>query len=108
MVATVQIPAQRRPERDCGVLRVRGDLDAVTLPSLRHELLDVCRRPPCVLQLDLSEVTYMGAAAVGLLQSMSRHLEFEGCRLVIHTRPRQERLFRICGLEHLLAGSGSK
>jgi len=79
------------------VLKVRGDLDLARVGRLRAALVDVCREPPGDVTVDLTEVTFLGAATVGLLVT-ARQLRGGGCRFLVGGLTTwQEQLLRICG-----------
>ena len=95
-----------RQDGDLLVLAVRGDLDIGSLSRLRMALADVCQQPGTSVLLDLSEVHFLSAAALGLLAVTARRLRRHGCRFVVlGLSPLQQRVVRICGLETSFAGT---
>ena len=92
-------------ERDSGgtTISVRGQLDIATVPQLRRVLQQLGRRhPPALLRVDLLDVSFLGAGALGLLAATASRLQAHGARLVVYARPQHVRLFRLCELGHLL------
>ncbi|SDM74478.1 anti-anti-sigma factor [Geodermatophilus siccatus] len=72
------------------VVEVIGEVDAYTAPAL-----DVClhsqarQRGVRVLVVDLSRVTFIGAAGVTVLAQADRRCRMRGARLVVHTGGRR-------------------
>jgi anti-anti-sigma factor len=89
---------------DCAVVVVRGQLDLGTLPPLRAALSFACRDRAGDVVVDFEGVTFCGAETLRLVSDTSTRLSICGRRLSVRrVQPRQARVFRICGLEHLLA-----
>jgi anti-anti-sigma factor len=87
------------------VLCLHGEFDFATLPQVREALLRVCSEPGSDLLVDFHDVTYCGAALLGLLATTADRLRAQGLRLrVLRAEPAHTRLFRLSGLDHLLEG----
>lgn len=76
------------PDPDTTVIHVSGEVDAATAPNV-HELLEP-RLASAVRQLviDLSRVTFLGAAGVHLLAQAALRAEHQGINLQLVTGPR--------------------
>lgn len=61
----------------------RGELDLATSPLLRAVLEGACRRGPASVELDLSQVTFLDASAVGMLTTVARSLAAHRRTLVL-------------------------
>ena len=61
-----------RPQPNVCLLRVAGELDIATAPLLAGHLRGSAGTAPCVLVLDLSEVTLLAASGVALLVDAHR------------------------------------
>jgi anti-anti-sigma factor len=86
------------------VVLLRGQLDLMTLSPLRAAL-NVARwdRVDDVV-VDFANVTFCEAHTLGLLASTFTRLAAGGRGLTVRgTTPRQARVFRLAGLEHLLS-----
>ena len=93
-------------ESDRAILVVRGQLDLDTVAPLRDALVEACRRGPADVVVDFEDVTFCGADTAGLLAGTAARLRASGCRLSVRgARPPQARVFRLCGLGHLLTNS---
>src|SRR4051812_31867878 len=89
---------------DCAVVVVRGQLDPSPLPPLRAAFSFACRDRAGDVVLDFEGVTFCGAETLRLVSDTSTRLSISGRHLSVRRAlPRQARIFRICGLEHLLA-----
>jgi len=78
------------------VLTFAGEIDALTLPILRHEL---AASPPGTTVVDLSQVAFLGLAGARALAAAAELAGQEGGRLVVVANSRTlARLFRITGL----------
>ncbi|GII75799.1 anti-sigma factor antagonist [Sphaerisporangium rufum] len=81
--------------------RISGDLDISTSPCLRRRLVAALEPPRVGLVLDLSEVTFMDASALGaLMAARQRSLTIggDGIRLSAPSRP-VLRLLNAAGLQ---------
>jgi len=82
----------------------QGELDLATLPWLRSALKMACWDRTGDVIVNFENVTFCDSHAIGLLTATSARLRAHGRRLIIRGNPpRQSRVFRVHGLEHLLA-----
>ncbi|WIX75557.1 STAS domain-containing protein [Amycolatopsis carbonis] len=73
-----------RPDRDLVMVRVAGDLDAVSAPRLR-ELLDARLRSAVrAVLLDISAVTFLGTAGLRALERAHLLASELGVRFTVH------------------------
>ncbi|MEW2505914.1 MULTISPECIES: STAS domain-containing protein [unclassified Amycolatopsis] len=73
-----------RPDRDLVMVRVAGDLDAASAPRLR-ELLDARLRSTVrAVLLDISGVTFLGAAGLRALERAHLLASELGVRFAVH------------------------
>lgn len=85
------------------VLRPSGEFDIATASTLGDALADVCTAGLDVV-LDLGDVAFMDAAAMGHIAGAAARLTDAGCRLeVVRARGLHRRLFEVLGLSQLLA-----
>ena len=56
------------------VLRVRGDLDMLTAPSLRTAARDVLTGEPAAVVVDVTEVTFLASVGIEALLDLCRQL----------------------------------
>jgi anti-anti-sigma factor len=82
----------------------QGELDLAALPWLRSALKVACWDRTGDVIVNFENVTFCDSHAIGLLRATSARLRAHGRRLIIRGNPpRQSRVFRVHGLEHLLA-----
>ncbi len=86
-------------EGDIPILRVSGEVDAVTAPELRQRLHDLQLAGHPHMVVDLLGVTFLDSTALGILVGASRRCRHEGgeLRLVI-AESKVRRVFEITGL----------
>jgi anti-sigma B factor antagonist len=60
------------------VLRVRGELDAVSCPELRGVLDTLSSLSKCVVTVDLSELRLIDSSGVGLMVSLYKRVRANG------------------------------
>jgi anti-anti-sigma factor len=86
------------------VMSLRGELDLLTSPTL-HAALNAARWNSLDdVVVDFANVTFCEARTLGLLASASTRLNAGGRGLTVRSaHPRQARVFRLVGLEHLLS-----
>lgn len=89
-------------DADEALLRVRGELEPVTLPQLRDAIEAAGRRHGSDLRLDLSDVTYLPSAALTVLATAVVGAPGEGAavRLQARTGTIAETVLRISGLPY--------
>jgi anti-sigma B factor antagonist len=77
----------------------RGELDAATNPAFRAAVQAQARRSGERLVVDLSDVSFMSAGAMGILARARARIERgHGQLVVVCPSPRLYRLFEIAGL----------
>lgn len=77
-------------------LEIAGEIDQASVRTVRAALIDALH-DPSVRAVDLSHVTFFGAAAIGLLEEFAMHHRYE----VIGT-PHIDRILGVVGCRHLL------
>jgi anti-anti-sigma factor len=86
------------------VLSLSGDLDAAAAPTVRTGLIDASRHASREVIIDLADVPYFDAVTVALFAKANDRLTKTGGRLtLLGLSPYQQKLLRICDLDHLLA-----
>jgi anti-anti-sigma factor len=84
------------------LLRVSGELDLSTAPSLRACIDTVDPNVP-VLILDMEGITFLDSTGLGLLAGTHHALSSEGRRLEIHAaRGHTRKLLGVTGLDQIL------
>ena len=78
-----QLSVETAPGDGYAVVRVAGEVDALTAPELRDALLDAMRQHGPTILLDLADVTFMDSTGIGVLVGSERRTLLEGGRLVI-------------------------
>jgi anti-sigma B factor antagonist len=101
------IDVTRTNGRAC--VTVRGEIDAYSAPVLRRELDDLTISPGILLvEVDLSGIMFVDAAAIGVLCRAHRRLEGRGGSLaLVGTTPGIDRVLELAGVVRLLARPGS-
>jgi anti-sigma B factor antagonist len=83
-------------------LRPEGELDVATLEGLQARLDELGRRHKTV-RLDLSGLTFLASAGLGVLIDACAHARADGRRLTFyHGRPEIERVLRLSGVDRVL------
>jgi anti-sigma B factor antagonist len=96
------------PIGDCAVLRVAGEVDALTAPMLREQILELATKGAVHLIADLGHVDFLDAAGLGVLVGGAKRLrEAGGSLALVITTPRILRIFQITGLTKALAAQRS-
>jgi anti-sigma B factor antagonist len=86
------------------VIEVCGEIDVLSAPWLRDELLLAVRRHGPRLALDLSGVTFLDCAGINVLLATRRRARLEGGWLqVIRPSARAWRVISLLGLREVLA-----
>lgn len=85
--------------------RLDGELDLSNVPSLTKELATSVPNTVTVLALDLSAVTYMDSAGLGMLYSLARQLRDRQQRLsiVVPEASRLRRLMAVASIASIAA-----
>jgi anti-sigma B factor antagonist len=83
-------------------LRCTGELNISTLPLLREPLREHLA-PGCTdLTLDIQQVFYLDSEGIGEMLQAARILAREGRQLRIRVNRRQQLIFRLIGVGHLV------
>lgn len=94
-------PVTVEREADRIVVRLRGEIDLVSVPALRDELLAMTGKASVVV--DLAAVTFLDATGVGVLVGAHKRLANQGGRLVlVNPPPAIARVLQLAGVAHLL------
>ncbi|MEV0529874.1 STAS domain-containing protein [Streptomyces sp. NPDC050439] len=92
-----------RPWRAHEVVRLRGEIDDRSVTATGRRLLDALSAGPEVLEVDLTQVTYLSPAGTAPLFTALRAARSRGSRLVItHAGGRVEATLREVGLYRAL------
>jgi anti-sigma B factor antagonist len=91
-------------------IRLRGEVDVSTAPTLDHALDDVERRGASVVILDLREVTFLDSSGLRSIVRAQHHLGTRDRTLMVEgLSPAAERVLEITGLlEQLTSGAGDR
>lgn len=85
---------------DPALVRVCGDLDIESAPSLRALLVPLLPRR---VEMDLTDVTFIDSSGVNVLLSHHRHCREAGGRLtVIQSSKTVQQIFQLLGVDELL------
>jgi anti-sigma B factor antagonist len=85
---------------DAAVISVAGELDIATAPALREQLLRVfAERTPGHVVVDLTLVTFLDGATLGVLVGARRRLQHDDARMTIVALERVTRVIRAAGLD---------
>lgn len=90
-----------------GVVRVAGEIDMLTAPSLLVALLDEVDRSGGSVVVDLSAVTFFGAAGLNALLSGRKYAEVKGRPLLLRrSSPAVVSTLTHAGVQHLFVVEG--
>ncbi len=85
------------------VVRMVGDLDAVSAPGLRSCLAGLLDGGASDLEVELASVPFCDSTGLGVLVGVHRRLlELGGHLAVLHPRPAVRHLLEISGLDRIL------
>lgn len=86
---------------DCAIIRVGGEIDVYTAPTLREALLELISRGISNVIADLGEVTFLDSTGLGAIVGGHKRLRAagEGTLALACCPERIVRLFRITGLD---------
>jgi anti-sigma B factor antagonist len=85
-------------EDDPAIIRIAGEIDMCTAPTLRRVLLDLLAAGSRRLVLDLDEVDFLDSAGLNALAAVLKQTRFEGGSLcLVCSNPRIVRLLAIIG-----------
>ena len=92
------------PVPGCRVVRVVGDIDAHSAPSLQEKLLRDLEAAPRRLVLDLTDVNFLDSAGIRVLITLCRHSgqPSERLRLVMPRREGVRRALDLVAIERLI------
>lgn len=87
------------------VIHARGEIDAVTSPTLRAGIDRVARAGFTDVIIDLTQVTFLDSTAIGVLVGRLKALrQLGGSLTVASPTPRVQRLFEVTAVDQLLMG----
>ncbi len=92
------------------VVHVVGELDMITAPELEENLEKACARaqPSGFVVADLSAVTFMGSAAMGVLLDIDKRCRSQATPLrVVATTTATTHPLQVTGLDRILGVVGS-
>lgn len=99
----VNVVAQRRGEKETGVVSASGELDLGTVESFGIQVADAMASDASRVVIDLRHVTFIDSTTLGVLVGAHNRLDAQDRELVIKTRqPLLLRLFEITGLTAVL------
>jgi anti-sigma B factor antagonist len=85
------------------VLRVRGELDALSCPELRPVLDELAALGKCAVVVDLSELRLIDSSGVGVLVSLYKRVRANGGRVKFAGVTAQPLvIFKLLRLDHAL------
>jgi anti-sigma B factor antagonist len=91
------------PSGDCAVLRVAGEVDVYTAPTLRERMLEVAAKGAVHLIVDMGGVDFLDSSGLAaLVEARKRLREGGGSLIPVITNPRILRVFEITGLSYAL------
>lgn len=89
-------------DRTRTLVRVHGDLDAATSPTLHHRLAELLDDGADDLVIELDSVPFCDSSGLGVLVGAHRRLAHDGGHLsVSHPRPPVRHLLEISGLDRV-------
>lgn len=93
-----------RDEGTSSVVVLDGEIDADTAPDLRVRLLELIAEGRTRLVLDFGSVTFLDSSALGVLIGAQRRVRaLDGYLDVVTNRPLVVKLFRLTGLDKVIA-----
>ena len=88
--------------RGAMLMRLKGNLDAHTYPSLENALSGIYSKGSYSIVVDMSDLDYMASAGVGvLIGALSRTRENRGDILLMNPQPSVEGVLELLGLRDL-------
>jgi len=83
-------------------LRVSGEIDLYTAPTLREAALAALRQHGTTLRIDLRDVPFMDSTGIEVLLATRRRAELEGGSLTLcRLTPAVRRVIEVTGLDRL-------
>jgi anti-anti-sigma factor len=100
-----RLRVERQAEGQRIVLQLAGEIDIATVQLVEKAMIRACDGDsPFDVLVDFSQVMFFDARILGLLAATATRLRAGSCQLtVLGLTDHQERIFRICGLDDLLA-----
>ena len=96
------------PNGDSAVLRVAGEVDVHTAPTLRERLLDLVAKGAVHVIADMSRVDFLDSTGLGVLVGgLKRLREHDGSLTLVISAPRILRLFEMTGLTRVFPAQPS-
>jgi anti-sigma B factor antagonist len=96
------------PTGDCAVLRVTGEVDVSTAPTLREQMLELAAKGAVHLIVDMGSVDFLDSTGLGVLVGGHKRLRGRGGSLIpVISTPRILRIFQITGLTKALPPQSS-
>lgn len=90
---------ERRQEDNATVLRVAGELDLETAPTLRHRLHEAIAECPDALVVDLGGLVFLDSTGISVLVDGLKQTERKGGRFLLRApTPPIRRVLEITGL----------
>lgn len=84
------------------VVRVSGEVDVYTSPTLKSALLDALRESEGTVIVDLDGVGFIDSSGLGVLVgALRRAREAGGDLRIVSARPAVEKILRITGLDRV-------
>jgi anti-anti-sigma factor len=100
----IQDPAHPGRNSSRSVPWLSGELDIATAATVREGLASACRDASAEVIVDLAAVRFFDAGTLGIFAQANDQLNKTGGRLtLLGLSPLQEKVLRICRLDHLLA-----
>jgi anti-sigma B factor antagonist len=87
---------------DAPVVTIGGELEYGTAGPLRSILLELSRREPQVLVLDMADVDFLDSTGISLLIQAKQRFDAQGARFVLRAPPdRVTRVLEVAGVIEL-------
>lgn len=84
-------------------VKVNGEIDAYTAPKLKDALASTAEEQDVVMNVDLSEVSYMDSTGLGVFVGLFKTIKANGGQLYLNgLSERLKRLFDITGLGDIM------
>jgi len=99
---TGRAPEAAASDAQCAIVAPVGEIDAHNAAVFRNALLNAHRRVGGLLVVDLSDVSFIDAAALGAIVGVARELGPAAVALVV-PHENLAKIFRICGLDRVLS-----
>jgi anti-sigma B factor antagonist len=96
------------PGGDCAVLRVAGEVDVYTAPTLRERILDLAAKGAVHVIADMSRVDFLDSTGLGVLVGgLKRLRKHDGSLTLVISATRILRLFEMTGLTRVFPAQPS-